>query len=202
MSVDEAPPSPPGHRRAPVDAPHVEVTAARLDDCPALARINVASWRAAYASLFPAEYLASLCVADREASWRGIIETSASRTLAARRGGEVLGYITFGACRDAGAAKTRGEVWALYVAPAAWSSGAGWALWQAARVRLLHRGCEDVSLWVLSGNERGQRFYRSVGFEQEAGSAQRFERGGATLTEVKLVFSRMSAEPSVERAHR
>lgn len=69
---------------------------------------------------------------------------------------------------DQGAPKTHGESRALCVSPAAWSSGAGRALWEAARVGLLHRGCEDVSLWVLSGNGRGQRFYRSVRFEQAA----------------------------------
>ena len=180
----------------------LHVTAAGLDDCAALARINVESWQVAYASLFSAEYLASLSIADREASWRGIVASSASRTLVARHGGEVRGYITCGPCRDQGAAPTRGEVWALYVAPQAWSSGAGWALWEAARVRLLHLGCADVSLWVLSGNARGIAFYQSLGFVQEPGSEQRFERGGTTLAEVKLVFARLSATPAVERLRR
>ncbi len=178
------------------------MTAAQGDDCPALARVHVESWQAAYVSLFPAEYLASLSVADRTESWRGIIETSASRTFAARQGGEVVGFVTFGKCRDRGAAPTRGEVWALYVAPRSWSSGAGWALWQAARARLLHQGCQEVSLWVLSGNARGLNFYRSIGFRQEPGSEQYFERGGTRLAEVRCVFDRMSAEPALERAHR
>ena len=136
----------------------MEITAAERDDCHAVASIHVDSWRAAYASLLPADYLASLSVPDREASWISILETSASRTLVAKRDGDVLGFVTFGHCRDQGAAADRGEIWALYVAPSAWSEGVGRALWEAARTLMLQRALEEASLWVLSGNARGLRF--------------------------------------------
>lgn len=178
---------------------HMQVTAAQREDCPALAAIHVGSWQAAYASLFPAEYLASLSVAERTESWISILEVGASRTLVAKRAGQVLGFVSFGRCRDEGASANRGEVWALYAAPQAWSSGVGWALWEAARVQMLHQGFAEVSLWVLSGNARGLRFYESVGFRCEPQSEQYFERGGAKLAEVRLVFTGMSANPSIER---
>jgi len=138
-------------------------------------------------------------VADREESWTSILETSASRTLVAKRNGVALGFVTFGRCRDEGASAQKGEVWALYVAPPAWATGVGWALWEAARVLMLHQGFSEVSLWVLSGNARGLRFYESVGFRREPQSEQFFERGGAKLAEVRLVFSGMSAHPTIER---
>ena len=177
----------------------MHVTLARLEDSPAIARIHVAAWQAAYASLFPAEYLAGLSVADRQESWTGILQNSMSRTLLAKRNDEALGFVTFGHCRDAGASAQRGEIWALYVAPHAWSSGVGWALWEAARVLLLHRGSCEVSLWVLSGNARGMGFYDSLGFRRDPGSTQYFERGSTRLNEVRMVFSNMSACPSMER---
>ena len=177
----------------------MQVTAAQREDCRALAVIHVASWQAAYATLFPAEYLASLSVADREESWTSILEASASRTLVAKREEEALGFVTFGHCRDQSAGTHKGEVWALYVAPQAWASGVGWALWEAARVLMLHQGFTEVSLWVLTGNARGLRFYESVGFQREPHSEQFFERGGAKLAEVRLVFSGMSANPAIER---
>ena len=175
------------------------ITTAQREDCRALAAIHIGSWQAAYASLFPAEYLASLSVDEREASWISILEVGASRTLIAKDAGEALGFVSFGRCRDDGAAAYRGEVWALYVAPQAWSAGVGWALWEAARVQMLHRGVAEVSLWVLSGNARGLRFYESLGFRREPESEQYFERGGAKLAEVRLVFAGMSAHPSIER---
>jgi len=178
---------------------NMQVTAARREDCQALAVIHVTSWQAAYASLFPAQYLASLSVPEREKSWSTILQAAVSRTLIARQDGAALGFVSFGGCRDEGAPAHRGEVWALYVSPTAWSVGAGWALWEAARVQMLHAGYEQVSLWVLSGNVRGLRFYEAAGFRREPRSEQSFERGGATLQEVRLVFERMSTHPSIER---
>lgn len=177
----------------------IQVTAACREDCRSLATIHVESWQAAYASLFPADYLAALSIAEREESWVSILEVSASRTLVARRDGDALGFVTFGRCRDQGAAADTGEVWALYVAPQAWSSGVGWALWESARVLMLHQGFASVSLWVLSGNARGLRFYESIGFVRAPGSEQHFERGGVRLAELRLVFSGMSAGPAIER---
>ncbi len=180
----------------------MEVTSARREDARAIAVIHVTSWRAAYASLLPADYLAAMSVEDRAESWAGILETSASRTLVARQDGEVLGFVCVGHCRDQDVAAGRGEVWALYVAPSAWSAGVGWALWEAGRVLMLHRGFGAVSLWVLAGNARGIRFYESIGFRRDIGPAQTFERAGVKLSEVRMVFDGMSASPSVERPAR
>jgi ribosomal protein S18 acetylase RimI-like enzyme len=178
---------------------HMQVTAAQPDDCRALASIHVSSWQAAYATLFPAEYLSALSVSQREESWRANLAARSSRTLVAKDRGEAVGFVSYGRCRDDGAAADRGEIWALYVSPDAWSSGAGWALWEAARVQMLHAGFAEVSLWVLSGNARGLRFYQAVGFRRDSGSEQYFEHGGAKLEEARLVFERMSANPSIER---
>ncbi len=163
------------------------IAAAVRDDCHAVATIHVESWRAAYASILPADYLASLSVPDREASWISILETSASRTLVAKRDGDTLGFVTFGHCRDQGAAADRGEIWALYVAPRAWSEGVGRALWDAARVVMLQRDFVEASLWVLSGNARGLHFYELLGFRPEPQAAQYFERGGVRFPETRLV---------------
>jgi hypothetical protein len=64
---------------------------------------------------------------------------------------------------------------------------------------MLHAGFSEVTLWVLSGNARGLRFYEAAGFRREAGSEKHFEQGGAQVEEVRLVFERMSANPSIER---
>jgi GNAT superfamily N-acetyltransferase len=180
--------------------PGVQITVAQREDCRALATIHVRSWQAGYASLFPGEYLASLSIDEREDSWISILEVSASRTFIARLDGQALGFATFGRCRDRDTPADAGEIWAFYVAPDAWSGGVGWALWEAARVSMLHRGFARVTLWVLSGNTRGRRFYESVGFVLEAHPEQHFERAGVRLAEVRLAFVGMSSCPAVERA--
>jgi len=177
----------------------MQVALAQVEDSLALAEVHIASWQSAYVELFPAEYLAALSVPEREGKWRTILEVGASRTLVAKRDGRTVGFVSFGRCRDEGAEPTRGEVWALYVAPPAWSTGAGWALWEAARVQMLHAGFTEVSLWVLSGNARGLRFYEAAGFRRGSNEEKHFEQGGVKLAEVRLVFERMSANPSIER---
>lgn len=181
-------------------APNMQVRLARREDSNGIAAVHVESWQAAYAELFTATYLASLSVADREQSWAGILESSASSTFVATLGGAVVGFASFARSRDRDAPNDRGELWALYVAPTSWSTGVGWALWEAARVRMLHQGFAEVSLWVLAGNTRGLRFYGSLGFVPESHPEQSFERGGIKLREVRLRFSHMSASPSIERS--
>jgi len=177
----------------------MHLAVARPEDCQAIARVHVRTWQGAYVKLLPAKDLAELSVIDRAKAWRVKLETGSSRTLVVREAGDICGFISFGRCRDEGAPRDRGEIWLLYVEPEAWSTGAGWALWEAARVQMLHGGFAEVSLWVLSGNARGLRFYETVGFRREAGTEKSFESGGATLREVRLVFGPMSAHPCIER---
>ena len=56
------------------------------------------------------------------------------------------------------------EIYAIYVHPDAWSTGAGRALMTAALDDL---GAGPVVLWVLTVNRRAQRFYRLAGFRPD-----------------------------------
>lgn len=64
----------------------------------------------------------------------------------------------------AGLAGETGEVYAIYLAPAAWSTGTGRALMDAALAGLRADGYRRVVLWVLTGNARARRFYHKAGF--------------------------------------
>jgi GNAT superfamily N-acetyltransferase len=52
------------------------------------------------------------------------------------------------------------ELCALYVDPDHWGQGVGKALISAARERLVALGFQNALLWVLTGNDRADRFYR------------------------------------------
>src|SRR3982751_5628079 len=109
----------------------MELRLARRDDSSGIATVHVQSWQAAYAGLFTPSYLASLSIAEREQSWAGILEVSASSTVVATANDTVIGFICFARSRDRDAPADRGEVWALYVSPSGWSTGVGRALWEA-----------------------------------------------------------------------
>jgi ribosomal protein S18 acetylase RimI-like enzyme len=166
---------------------NVSIAAASSTDCRAVAQIHVDAWRVAYEGIVPTEYLAALSVDQREAMWRTAIERGTPRVLVARTDEDVVGWIAYGRCRDEGSGPDIGEIWAIYAAPTAWSTGVGRALWDAARRDLQEQGYRSVTLWVIRDNARAIRFYERSGFAIEANSAKEFELGGAQLTEMRLV---------------
>ena len=165
----------------------MRITAASPENLRDVATVHVASWQSAYRSILPSEYLANLSVETREATWRQILAEGRSELLVATDGGAFVGFVSFGPCRDEAAPLDRGEVWAIYVAPSAWSSGVGRALWRVASERLRTLGFRSVSLWVIDGNDRARRFYMAAGFSVEVGSEKEIEIGGAKLREVRMV---------------
>ena len=165
----------------------VTVDPATPADARPVAQIHVEGWQAAYRTIVPAEYLAALSIDERETMWRECIDAGVPELLVARVDGSVCGWVSFGACRDAGAPENHAEVWALYVAPAAWSTGVGRALWTSARRRMFEAGFKTCSLWAFPQNARAIGFYRSAGFALDASSAKDFTLGGAQLQEVRLV---------------
>lgn len=167
--------------------PAIGIAPASLDDAPAIARIHVDAWRAAYEGIIPASLLAGLSVEKREATWRACIAGGVPRVLVARDPTGVIGWIAFGDCRDAGAAPDQGEVHAVYLAPSHWGRGVGGLLWQEARRALIRDGFASASLWVLAENHRALRFYRSAGFAVDPLGDRNIERGGRSLRELRYL---------------
>jgi ribosomal protein S18 acetylase RimI-like enzyme len=58
------------------------------------------------------------------------------------------------------------ELYALYVAPAYWSTGAGRALMGRVLAEAQAKGYPRIVLWVLEQNARARRFYERAGFRQ------------------------------------
>ncbi len=166
----------------------VHIRPAQREDAAAIARIHVAAWQAAYAGIIDAAYLAALSTAQRETYWAQAIAQGRPGLLLAQDGdGAVTGWIAFGDCRDTDAPATRGEIWALYVDPTRWSQGAGQALWQQARERLLEQGKTEASLWVLAANQRAIRFYEALDFAPDPRSDRTITVAGAPINEVRQI---------------
>lgn len=164
----------------------MDIRRAALEDARSIAEIHVRAWQEAYRGIVPEEYLRSLSIEEREIRWRDILRTSSADTWIAEDAGRVLGWMSLGSSRDADAAPDTGELWAIYVAPEAWRSGVGKALWQHAEAELRRAEFESVTLWVLAENQRAQRFYESLGFSVDPGHEQTLERGGARLLEIRM----------------
>lgn len=173
----------------------MRIEPATVQDCRAVAEVQVESWQRIYQGILPEPFLASLSVAEREAGWRRMVGDQSGHLLLARTDDQPVGFVAFGASRDEGAAADCAEVWALYVRPAFWSTGAGRQLWLAALQQLRAEQYRRICLWVIAGNARAIRFYERAGFIAEPASRKRFELGGATLEEVRHIYEEASMSP-------
>ncbi len=148
----------------------MKIRAAEAGDEEQVADVHVRAWKVAYRGLVPDEYLDSLTPAHRIPGYRfGSRGEEDPETLLALEGDALLGFATFGPSRDADA-PAAGELFALYVDPQRWRTGAGRALVTATRERLRARGHEQAILWVLDGNESAERFYEADGWRRDGAS--------------------------------
>jgi GNAT superfamily N-acetyltransferase len=136
------------------------VRRATADDARAIAEVQVATWQHAYAHVFPAQVLESLSVDEGEVMWRQFAESDAMTLCVAEVERAVVGFVNVGESRDL---PGEGELYAIYVLPDHWGSGAGSALMDAAR-DWLGRRFSTATLWVLEDNPRARRFYEREGW--------------------------------------
>jgi ribosomal protein S18 acetylase RimI-like enzyme len=108
--------------------------------------------------------LAALDVDERERMWQRALSNDEIAVFVAERGGQVIGFASVGASRERDG---EGEVYAIYVHPDAWGSGAGPQLMREARAWLRERFPAAI-LWVLEDNPRARRFYEREGWTADA----------------------------------
>lgn len=164
--------------------PPPEIRAAQLQDCPALARVQVAAWRAAYREILPGSFLAALddeqeCINFR-ARW-GQAGGTWSEVQVLERGGRVQGFAALGL--PAPDRPREIELSALYLHPSAWHQGLGHVLLNHVIAGLRTQGFGKISLWVLERNARARRFYEREGW-RPSGSGRTEWQGGIALREV------------------
>ena len=75
---------------------------------------------------------------------------------------------------------------ALYVDPTHWGRGAGATLIEAARARIAGMRYEHAYLWLLTGNVRGERFYRKDGWAPDGRRRTDFV-WGVSVEEIRYV---------------
>lgn len=186
------------------DAAAVDIRPATAADAQAIAEISVHGWQTAYRGILPDDFLAGLSVGPREVAWRMRLEhdtDAGSPAWIAQRNGRPIGFLSSGPPRDkdlqrrARAAGRRSagstttiEVYAVYVDPASWRSGAGRALLTTAVDYWRARDVTRLVLWVLEGNAGGRAFYEAMGWRPD-GTRQVVELGGFTAPEVRYCLT-------------
>lgn len=152
----------------------------REPDVAAVVDVQVETWQAAYTGIVPDGFLRAMSRAERVDRHLQRLREPDEREayLLAEVDGEVVGFVRVAPCRDDDHDPGHtGEVWALYVRPAHWSSGVGRALMDAGLDALRRFGFTTVTLWVLEDNVRARRFYEVAGFATD-GARQVLDLGG------------------------
>jgi len=143
-------------------------------DAPALAKVHVDAWRAAYRGLVPNERLAKLSYARGAENFLRSMREGPEVIYAVEEAGAVVGFLTLGPCRGADLdAETVGEIWGIYLAPERWRLGIGTRLCRHGEAILGARGCRSVILWVFAENTRARRFYEAMGYAPDGVTKQR-----------------------------
>jgi ribosomal protein S18 acetylase RimI-like enzyme len=144
----------------------ITIRRANTADARGIARIDVETWRAAYAAVLSPSYLVGLSERRREAGWRSVIlhEPDDVR-VAIDPDGAIVGFGSCGACR--GERNFAGEVFTLYVAPDWQDRGIGRRLLLALFRRLNACGRNSAIVWVLRDNP-SRFFYERLGGRQAA----------------------------------
>ncbi len=159
-------------------AEDLTVRRARGLDAPALARVQVDSWRESYRGIIPQAYLDGLSYDAHERQWRRTLGARGWGFLAIWQG-QIVGLASGGRCRSVKGFS--GELYVLYLLRAYQGRGIGRALFDAVHHELARRGHGDILVWVLADNP-ARGFYERLGGEP-AGEAS-CVIGGARLREV------------------
>lgn len=160
---------------------------ATLRDAKTIASLHANVSETVYSQLVPAEFFSPQGADLGLAFWREAIEYGEPQVqVAVDEDNKIIGFVGYDRSRDKGSKPTVGEIWAIHVLPSHWNSGAGLALWDAAREGLAEEGCTQVTVWLPLGNERALRFHELAGFKRELTSARTVPMGGFRLEEIRL----------------
>jgi ribosomal protein S18 acetylase RimI-like enzyme len=158
----------------------VHIRPASPGDALAIETIRVRSWQTAYRHVFPAGDLDALPIDPERWRSRILVPPPGWTTIVCESDGGVVGFASTGPSRDEDEV---GELYAIYVDPDAWSTGAGRGLMAAAEAALA-RDYDAALLWVLENNPRARGFYERAGWAPD-GVRKAEERFGVRASEVR-----------------
>ena len=138
------------------------VRRAAVDDAEAIERIRVETWRATYRGLLPDGLIDQLQLNVERRRERLRVAHPSELIFVAEEGAEVVGYAFAGPERTHDR-EYPGEVYAIYVLPAAQGKGHGRALIRECARELAARGMTSLLIWVLRENQIGRGFYERLG---------------------------------------
>lgn len=144
--------------------------AARADDVPKIARIQVDTWRIAYRHFLPASVLEALSFEQAAAAWGAAVDTpptAAHRVLVATEQDFVVGFAAGGPSAEQDAAPGEAAIAVLLVEPRWGRRGHGSRLLAATVEHFRAEGVTRLVAWVPDGDSASTSFFSSAGWERD-----------------------------------
>lgn len=166
----------------------VGVREARARDADEIGRIQVATWRTAYARAVPAHVLAQVTEELAAAQWRAAVETPPSpahHVLVAYERDWTVGFAAVAPSDDEGAGRTTATVEPLLVEPRWGRRGHGSRLLAAAVAHARADGATTATTWLLVRDTASLAFFGSAGWERD-GTARSLDMDGQPVDELRL----------------
>jgi len=164
-------------------------------DAPAIARIQLDTWRAVYADLLPPEVLAGLDAGEAELTWRQTVEQGPAQVFVAVEGDWLVGFCAAGpapedetAGADGSPAKdsaTVALVSTLLVEPRWGRRGHGGRLLAEAGKAMRAAGSTRGIAWLPEQDKASLAFYERAGWVRD-GTVRTLDAGGRPLREIRL----------------
>ena len=171
------------------------VRPAEPSDAAGIARIQLDTWRAAYADLLPAEVLAGFDADDAELTWRQTIEQGPAQVFVAVEGDWLVGFCAAGpapedetAGADGSPAKdsaTVALVSSVLVEPRWGRRGHGSRVLAEAGRAMRDAGSTRGIAWVPEPDKATLGFYERAGWVAD-GTVRTLDAGGRPLREIRL----------------
>jgi len=173
------------------------VRPARADDAPAVAALQLRTWRAAYTGVLTSEVLDALSEQDVAARWREAAASPPSprhRLLVALADDDVVGFAAVGPSEDPDSdPEADAELVELLVDPGHGRAGHGSRLLSACVEAMRDEGFRRARVWVLASDEVLSGFLVSAGWAPD-GATRDLDIGRA-VPQVRLHTDVRPEEP-------
>lgn len=173
----------------------VSVRPARLDDAGEIARIQVETWRIAYASILPTVVLDALSTLDAQHAWADAVTAPPSprhHVLVAQEQQWTVGFTALGPADDLQpedvAPATTLAIGPMLVEPRWGRRGHGSRLLAAAVDHARADGMTRAVTWIPEQDSASREFFISAGWAPD-GLARALDTGAGELREIRLHVS-------------
>ncbi len=147
-----------------------------------LAAMHLEVWKQAYLSVFSEEELQRLQADEFEKDWKGRTADGGREIRWILLDGKKAGFLSF-----IPGVKGLVEITHFYLLPSYWGGGGSTAAMKSLLLLLLADGVKEVVLWVISDNQRAQKFYLASGFRRDGQQRVRYSHG-LKLEEVMMLY--------------